>query len=480
MSPGDDEAQAELRRKFQSAIAGTELSDLRRLAGNLSLIRGGLARPARPELRRPPRAEVATYRVRVDLDGAAPPIWRVLDLRSDLRLNVVHQVLQTAFDWTDSHLFRFSLGGHPFDMTSQIFLCPFDVDEGEEADDGAIPAADVRLDETLQEPGDVLQYIYDYGDSWELTLRLEEVLASAPDGPLAIAVDGGRAAPPENSGGGTDLASLAAVVPDPALFDLDSLNTALQTPYFVLTEHGVDQRLVELANRLRYTSAGEDFAGRLLALVSEPTEPDRQELVAALAAYRWFLDRAVHGGIKLTSAGYLKPDDVAAAAQVVPAMGDWIFPIYRERDVYPLWDFRESVRSIGLLRKHKGALLLTRAGAAAQRDPLMLWRHLATRLIPNKGNDFETVASLLLLAYAGTSTTPTIPVTAIANALSQLGWRRGDGQPLAAHDLYDLNAYTLLINVSDRPTERGDRHHLSPAAAALARAALRPIMSATA
>jgi hypothetical protein len=64
VSPGDDEAQAELLRKFQSAIAGTELSDLRRLAGNLSLIRGGLARPARPELRRPPRAEVATYRVK--------------------------------------------------------------------------------------------------------------------------------------------------------------------------------------------------------------------------------------------------------------------------------------------------------------------------------------------------------------------------------------------------------------------------------
>jgi hypothetical protein len=42
VSPGDDEAQAELLRKFQSAIAGTELSDLRRLAGNLSLIRGCL------------------------------------------------------------------------------------------------------------------------------------------------------------------------------------------------------------------------------------------------------------------------------------------------------------------------------------------------------------------------------------------------------------------------------------------------------
>lgn len=41
--------------------------------------------------------------------------------------------------WADSHLHRFSLGGHPFDRTSQLFLCPYDVEEGEEDDDGGIP-----------------------------------------------------------------------------------------------------------------------------------------------------------------------------------------------------------------------------------------------------------------------------------------------------------------------------------------------------
>jgi hypothetical protein len=49
-------------------------------------------------------------------------------------------VLQVAFDWTDSHLHRFSLGGHPFDNHSQLFLCPYDVEEGElEDDDGPPP-----------------------------------------------------------------------------------------------------------------------------------------------------------------------------------------------------------------------------------------------------------------------------------------------------------------------------------------------------
>jgi len=134
-------------------MSGMELADLRQLAGDLSAVGGRIARAnARPELRRAPRDEVATYRVRVDLDGADPPIWRRLDLRSDLPLDVVHQVLQVAYEWTDSHLHRFSVGGLAFDPTSQLFLCPYDVEEGEDEDDGGIPAADGRLDETLQDP----------------------------------------------------------------------------------------------------------------------------------------------------------------------------------------------------------------------------------------------------------------------------------------------------------------------------------------
>lgn len=106
-------------------------------------------------------------------------------------------------------------------------------------------------------------------------------------------------------------------------------------------------------------------------------------------------------------AGYLKPDDVEAASRVVPAMGDWIGKSNREVHCAPPLEFRESLRTMGLLRKHKGRLLLTRAGATAQRNPMKLWAHLRERLIPATGSDFETVATLILLAYAATY--PTLP-----------------------------------------------------------------------
>lgn len=367
----DDDVEAELRRRFQSAISGAELSDLRQLAGDLTMIGDRAAlRSVRPELRRSPLDEV-------------------------------------AFDWTDSHLHRFSLGGGPFDPQGQLFLCRYDVEEGEVEDDGGIGAHQVRLDETLQVPGDVLNYVYDYGDHWGLTLRLEEVLSATPDAPSAVATGGRRAAPTEDSGAGTDLASIAMSVDDPAHFDLDELNAALRAPYFVLREFGMDQRLVDVLNRLRYTRTGEDLAQRVVTVAMDRTDPDSGSVEGALAAHRWFLDRAKGGGIELTAAGYLKPDDVEAASRVVPAMGDWIGKSNREVHCAPPLEFRESLRTMGLLRKHKGRLLLTRAGATAQRNPMKLWAHLRERLIPAKGSDFETVATLILLAYAATY--PTLP-----------------------------------------------------------------------
>ncbi|TFC44725.1 hypothetical protein E3T26_13990 [Cryobacterium sp. TMT1-21] len=54
-------------------------------------------------------ATPAQFRIRVDLVGATPPLWRRLTLPSDLTLDRVHQVLQVVFGWTDTHVYQFSL-----------------------------------------------------------------------------------------------------------------------------------------------------------------------------------------------------------------------------------------------------------------------------------------------------------------------------------------------------------------------------------
>jgi hypothetical protein len=43
---------------------------------------------------------------------------------------------------------------------TELYLCPFQVDEGETG----IPGEQVRLDEVLAKAGDKLSYSYDFGD----------------------------------------------------------------------------------------------------------------------------------------------------------------------------------------------------------------------------------------------------------------------------------------------------------------------------
>jgi hypothetical protein len=321
----------------------------------------------RPSLRKPRRSKPAILRVRVDLEQATPPIWRRLDVRSDIGLDVFHQVLQSAFGWTDSHLHRYALGGSPFDSNTELFLCPYDVEEGE--DDGT-PAKDVTLEETLSEPGDVLRYCYDYGDSWDLAIALESVLAPDRSAPVAVCVDGRRAAPPEDCGGRRDAAELAEVLEDPAYFDVDEINQALNDSYMQLRVSGFDPRLVDLLNRLQYTPIGDDLVVRLMSLAHSQSEISPEEKAAALRPFLWFLDRVADDGLPLTSAGYLKPDDVTALAAVIPAMADWIGTANRESHTYPVLSFRESVQKLGLLRKYRGRLRLTKPGSTDELEVL--------------------------------------------------------------------------------------------------------------
>jgi Plasmid pRiA4b ORF-3-like protein len=473
MSP--DNSRDELLRRFESAISGADLNDLRQMLGDLSQLGaasvGEPARPAHRELRRSPLSETRSFRVRVDLKGSRPRIWRRLELRSDLTLDVIHRVLQTSFSWTDTHLWRFSVGAEPFSRSGQAFLCPWDVEEAEDDDAGAPAASDVRLDEVMQEPGDVLFYVYDYGDSWELTLRLEDVSVADAGSPSSVVVGGRRAAPPEDCGGITDGAELAAILDDPDRFEIDAINALLRSPYIALAEGNVDPRLIAVFDRLADGPLADELARRAVALLTEPDPPDAQMLKASFAAFSWFLDRAAEGDIPLTAAGYLRPTDVVAAARVVPAMGGWIGKANRESETMPVLHFRQMMQSYGLLQKRKGVLRLTRAGAAAQRAPEALWNRLAATLVPS-ARGFDTDATLLLLAYAASSADAELPLDDIAAALAALGWRTELGRPVDRGDLYWIVALEVLRNVASEPTEWVERWRVSPMAAKLARAAL--------
>ncbi|MDR1188476.1 MAG: plasmid pRiA4b ORF-3 family protein [Bifidobacteriaceae bacterium] len=179
--------------------------------------------------------------VRLDLTGAKPPIWRRLRLASDLNLEQLHTIIQVAMGWHFAHLQSFEewapAGGH----RDRLGLAT----RWDESEHGATEHGEwsVQVSQVLGQVGDRLKYVYDFGDDWHHTLRLEKVEPWTPGDPLAACLKGRRACPPEDSGGIWGLGDFLArqdregdadddywaYLPgwDPEDFDLADVNDAL-------------------------------------------------------------------------------------------------------------------------------------------------------------------------------------------------------------------------------------------------------------
>ena len=98
------------------------------------------------------------YQLKVILTGIYPEIWRRLLVSGNTTLSTLHEVLQTAMGWTNSHVHRFSVAG----------ACYADPRlEDDWAGLGAEDESAARLCEVAPWVGDRVVYEYDLGDHWE-------------------------------------------------------------------------------------------------------------------------------------------------------------------------------------------------------------------------------------------------------------------------------------------------------------------------
>ena len=461
-----------------------------------------------PSRRRPRRTDVVTYRARIDLKGTRPPLWRRLELASDLFLDQVHEIIQVAFGWTDSHLHQFGSGPGHYGPETEHYLCPFQVEDGEMG----VPEEDVRLDEVLVDAGDRLFYDYDFGDGWEHVIKLEAVLARPDSGPRAVCVAGRRDGPAEDCGG-IYAYELISAVTDPGNhdhvdavaeferfygepvgpesmrttpFDINEINETL-AGLLPLEEHGpasssngqerdLPQPLDELVRAVR-TSAGKRELRQLIhdARLGQPALVDAETAARMVHPYAWLLNR-VGDGIKLTNAGYLPPVHVEVAMAELSLGEEWIGKGNRENQTLPVLHLRESAANMGLLRKRRGMLMLTPRARGLRDDPVALWWHLAERMPPTSPDPCESQAGLILLAALAAQAAEDPDVTT-ARLLSAIGWVTGDGTELteltAGHASWDTR---IVLQRLGALTDDG---HLRPAAkptaegVTFARAALR-------
>jgi hypothetical protein len=406
------------------------------LSGRVSSIFEKL-QPAEPTLR-PVPTDVGGFRVRLDLHGAKPPVWRRLDLPGDLTLLRLHDVIQAAMGWTNSHLHRFRTGnGH----RSPYFVTNFDLDEGE---DGTLED-EVRLDQLLAEKGDELWYEYDFGDGWDHKLVVEEVLDEPPATPRCVA--GRMGCPPEDCGGLGGYEELAAWVRSgydddllpqgfedaehghnwlplewhPDNFDMNETNAALAVA--AAEPAAVVGELADLADQLerRGIRLLREVLGRPFS--HGPTDVTDDEAARLTETYRIFLD-VIGGGVALTAAGYLPPAMVEQLAARSGISDWWIGKANREDQTYPVAGIRTTARALGLVSVRKGRLSPTAAATRAHQDPQALWRHIVGRF-PLGTKDAERDAGWMALAVVGSGVPAQEWRSEISDLLYAAGWRSG-------------------------------------------------------
>lgn len=172
--------------------------------------------------------------------GVEPAITRTLELPHDLNFAQLHEVMQAAFGWADSHLHQFNVGGLTIGAPEAI--------EDSAYGPRVFEATEVQLkDLTFPYGGDAtltMTYQYDFGDDWQHKLVLRRVdVDDEVKYPRCIAGD--RAGPPEDVGGYPAYADFleawldpmheehkavrrwAGKKFDPETFDLDATNKSI-------------------------------------------------------------------------------------------------------------------------------------------------------------------------------------------------------------------------------------------------------------
>jgi hypothetical protein len=347
-----------------------------------------------------------------------PAVVRVIDVPAGVLLPELHDLLQAALGWTDSHLHQFVADGVCYGMP--------DLDGPEDERDEAAVA--------LRALGERFTYLYDFGDGWE-----HEVVVLGPGGERPGAVLGDGACPPEDVGGPHGYAEFRHVMADPAHPEHDRMRTWAGS-----WEDGFDL-------------AGADLLVR--QTVGEVPRPVRLLLESAA------------DGVKLTPGGRLPR---AVVRQVQDRCPSWCLsgrPASVEEDLPPLAALRDLLRDVGLLRLHKGVLGPTRAAA----DDIEVIRRLRSWFGPDDSFVSILAGDAIANLVAGGACRPEALAVRLLPLLGER-WVTSEGQPLdesrTRHELYRLESVLVGLGLieTDGGTWRAGpgAHCLLPRATALA------------
>ena len=183
-------------------------------------------------------------RIYIELQYIQPRIWRRVDVPLTTHLLTLHDIIQIAVGWTDSHLFQFTIGNRNYGVPSE---------EDEFWGFKLYRAEGLRLRTLVARGVERFVYVYDFGDDWRHDIVIERVADGEPNIDYPAFVDGKRRCPPEDVGGIPGFMQFLEAARDPMHSEHRDMIRWYGKPFdpFDIDERGIRMGLSELARRRR-------------------------------------------------------------------------------------------------------------------------------------------------------------------------------------------------------------------------------------
>jgi hypothetical protein len=165
-------------------------------------------RPIRATRSRKAKPADTVYQFKISLLESHPPIWRRIQVK-DGTLDKLHEHIQTAMGWTNSHLHHFKIGEQRYGDPMLLHENFTDLDYED--------STSTKISAILPKSGkrSQFEYEYDFGDSWHHDILFEGCIRAEQGGRYPVCVEGSRACPPEDVGGVWGYAEFLNAMADP-------------------------------------------------------------------------------------------------------------------------------------------------------------------------------------------------------------------------------------------------------------------------
>jgi len=155
---------------------------------------------------------IHVYQFSLSLAGIDPPIWRRIVVPGNYTFWDLHVAIQDAMGWADMHLHEFEIVHPRTGLTERIGVPEAGADWGSEPAPGWIK----EISRYFTPDHSRAVYLYDFGDEWRHTVKLEKIRPRARGKAYPECTGGGRACPPEDCGGPWGYGNLISIASDPA------------------------------------------------------------------------------------------------------------------------------------------------------------------------------------------------------------------------------------------------------------------------